>query len=185
LSAQSISGPSPAGLMTTSYSLRFETPPTWRARSLYLYPPGIGWPSYTPRHWIPVLSPPMTCRLWWRYLNPPPQGRHSSSAAGPHYVALAWTTQKTLLPTIPLLLRIYSTSTHSTSSAFSCHVIVFIPNFMKIHHLVQNWLQETDTYDNTISHFSLEEHMLKTFKFFIIDSSSKILFALNYNKNVI
>jgi hypothetical protein len=27
-----------------------ETAPTWRARSPYLYPPGTGWPSYTPRH---------------------------------------------------------------------------------------------------------------------------------------
>jgi hypothetical protein len=25
--------------------LRFETPPTWRARSPYLYPPGTGWPE--------------------------------------------------------------------------------------------------------------------------------------------
>jgi hypothetical protein len=47
---QSFSGPSPAGLMTTFYCLRFETPPTWSTRSLYLYPPGTGWPSYTPRH---------------------------------------------------------------------------------------------------------------------------------------
>jgi hypothetical protein len=38
--------------MTIFYSLRFENPPTWRARSLYLYPPGTGWPSYTPRHWV-------------------------------------------------------------------------------------------------------------------------------------
>jgi hypothetical protein len=30
----------------------FETPPTWRARSLYLYPPRTGWPSYTPGHWV-------------------------------------------------------------------------------------------------------------------------------------
>jgi hypothetical protein len=43
--AQSFSGPSPAGLMTTFYCLRFETPPTWRARSPYLYPPGKGWPG--------------------------------------------------------------------------------------------------------------------------------------------
>jgi hypothetical protein len=28
--------------MTTFYCLRFETPPTWRTRSLYLYPPGTG-----------------------------------------------------------------------------------------------------------------------------------------------
>jgi hypothetical protein len=32
--------------------LRFETPPTWRARSPYLYPSRTGWLSYTPRHWI-------------------------------------------------------------------------------------------------------------------------------------
>jgi hypothetical protein len=50
---QSFSGPSPAGLMTIFYCLRFETPPTCRARSSYLYPPGTGWPSHTPRHWVP------------------------------------------------------------------------------------------------------------------------------------
>jgi hypothetical protein len=50
--AQSLSGPSPAGLMTSFYCLRFETPPTWRTRFLYLYPPGRGWPGYTPRHWV-------------------------------------------------------------------------------------------------------------------------------------
>jgi hypothetical protein len=53
------------------------------------------------------------------------------------------------------------TSTHSTSLAFSCCVIVFTPNFMKMHHLVQSWLQETDTHDDITSHFSLEKHMLK------------------------
>jgi hypothetical protein len=53
LVAQSFSGSSPAGLMTMFYSLRFETPPTWRIRSPYLYPLGTGWPSYTPRHRIP------------------------------------------------------------------------------------------------------------------------------------
>jgi hypothetical protein len=30
----------------------FDTPPTWRARSPYLYSPGTGWPSYTPGHWV-------------------------------------------------------------------------------------------------------------------------------------
>jgi hypothetical protein len=39
------------------HHLRFETPPTWRARSPYLYPPGTGWASYTHRHWIPVFVP--------------------------------------------------------------------------------------------------------------------------------
>jgi hypothetical protein len=49
---QSFSGPSPAGLVTIFYCLRFETLPTWKARSPYLYPPGTRWPSYTPRHWV-------------------------------------------------------------------------------------------------------------------------------------
>jgi hypothetical protein len=31
------------------YCLRFET------RSVYLYPPGSGWPGYTPRHWVSQL----------------------------------------------------------------------------------------------------------------------------------
>jgi hypothetical protein len=26
--------------------------PNLEGRSLYLYPPGTGWPSYTPRHWV-------------------------------------------------------------------------------------------------------------------------------------
>jgi hypothetical protein len=60
--AQSFSGPSPAGLITTFYCLTFEIPPTWRARSLYLYAPGTEWPSYTPRHWVPFSSPPTTGR---------------------------------------------------------------------------------------------------------------------------
>jgi hypothetical protein len=30
------------------FTVRFETPPTWRARSTYLYPPGAGWSGYTP-----------------------------------------------------------------------------------------------------------------------------------------
>jgi hypothetical protein len=42
--AQSFSGLSPAGLMTSFYCLKFETPPTWRTRSLHLYPPGTGDP---------------------------------------------------------------------------------------------------------------------------------------------
>jgi hypothetical protein len=41
---------------------QIRAPPYWRARSPYLYPPGTGWPSYTPRHWVPFLSPPTTRR---------------------------------------------------------------------------------------------------------------------------
>jgi hypothetical protein len=59
---QSFSGLSPAGLMTIFYRLRFDTPPTWRARSPYFYPPGAGWPSYTPGHWVPFSLPPTTRR---------------------------------------------------------------------------------------------------------------------------
>jgi hypothetical protein len=41
------------------FTVSYETPPTWRSRSLYLYPPGTGWPSYTPGHWVPF------CHLLW------------------------------------------------------------------------------------------------------------------------
>jgi hypothetical protein len=40
--AQSFSGQSPAGLMTIFYNLKLETPPNWRVRSPYIYPPGTG-----------------------------------------------------------------------------------------------------------------------------------------------
>jgi hypothetical protein len=62
LPAQSLSGPSPAGLIAVFYCPRFEIPPTWRARSLYLYRSGTRWISYTPRHWVPFSSPPTTRR---------------------------------------------------------------------------------------------------------------------------
>jgi hypothetical protein len=44
------------------FIVSFETPPTWRARSPYVYPPGTGWPIYTPGHWVPFLSPLTTLR---------------------------------------------------------------------------------------------------------------------------
>jgi hypothetical protein len=31
-------------------------PPTLKARTPHLYPPATGWPSYTPRHWVPFSS---------------------------------------------------------------------------------------------------------------------------------
>jgi hypothetical protein len=68
--AQSFSGPGPAGLMTIFNCLRFETPPTWRARSPYLYHPGTGWPSYTPRYWVPFSSPPTTRRAMVEVFEP-------------------------------------------------------------------------------------------------------------------
>jgi hypothetical protein len=50
-------------LLTIFYCLRFETPPTCKARSQYLYSPRTGWPSYTPRHWVPFSSSPTTRRV--------------------------------------------------------------------------------------------------------------------------
>jgi hypothetical protein len=36
--------------------------PTLMGQDPYLYPPGTGWHSYTPRHWVPFSSPPTTHR---------------------------------------------------------------------------------------------------------------------------
>jgi hypothetical protein len=63
--AQLFSGSSPEGIMTIFYCLRLETPPTWRARSPYLYPPGTGFPF----HRLVQFA-----GLRWRYSNPPPRG---------------------------------------------------------------------------------------------------------------
>jgi hypothetical protein len=62
LPAPSFLGPSPIGLMAVFYCFKFETPPTWRARSSYLYPPGTGWPSYTHGCWVHFALPPITYR---------------------------------------------------------------------------------------------------------------------------
>jgi hypothetical protein len=47
---------------TPYFTVSSETPPTWRARFPYSYPPGTGWPSYTPGHWVPFTSSLMTRR---------------------------------------------------------------------------------------------------------------------------
>jgi hypothetical protein len=44
--------------------------PTWRARPPYLYPPGIGLPVYTSRHWVPFSSPPTTRRATVEVVDP-------------------------------------------------------------------------------------------------------------------
>jgi hypothetical protein len=90
--AQSFSGTSPAGLMTTFYCLRFKTPPTRRARFPYLYPPGTGWPSYSPRHWVPFSSPPTTHKVTVEVFDP------TSSAARDRYIASGRPQQKTPFP---------------------------------------------------------------------------------------
>jgi hypothetical protein len=44
------------------FTVSSETPPTCKAKSPYLYPPGTGWPSYAPGHCVPFLSPLTTRR---------------------------------------------------------------------------------------------------------------------------
>jgi hypothetical protein len=70
LPAQSFLGPSPAGLVTIFYCLILETLPTWRTTSPYLYPPGTGWTSYTPRHWVLFSSLPTTRRATVEVFEP-------------------------------------------------------------------------------------------------------------------
>jgi hypothetical protein len=60
--AKSFLRPSPAGPMTIFYSLKFDTIPTWRPRSSYLYSPGTG---------FPFLRFLQQAGLRWSYLNPP------------------------------------------------------------------------------------------------------------------
>jgi hypothetical protein len=54
------------------FTVSSETPPTWKARFLYLYPPVRGWPSYTPRLWVPFCRLLGLAGLQWRYPNQPP-----------------------------------------------------------------------------------------------------------------
>jgi hypothetical protein len=77
--AHSFSGPSPAGLMTTFYSLRFETHPTWIARSPYLYPQEQGGPVISPGSGFPFRRLLRLAGLRWRYSNTPPHGILSHS----------------------------------------------------------------------------------------------------------
>jgi hypothetical protein len=82
------------------YGLRFETPPTWRARSPYLYPPTTGWSNYTPRHRVPFLSPSTILRATVEVFKPTSTQATltANPTAGPCCIALVWTTQKTLHP---------------------------------------------------------------------------------------
>jgi hypothetical protein len=83
---QSFSGPSPVGLVTIFYCLRFKTYPTWRARSSYLYPPGTGRPSV-----------PQTLGLTF-----------GSSSFRLTYNSSARTTVENTFPIVSLLLRVDS-----------------------------------------------------------------------------
>jgi hypothetical protein len=71
--------------------------PNLEVQVTYLYPPGTGWPSYTPRHWVLFPSPPTTRRATVEVFEP-------ASTRG---IALssARTTVLTPFPTVPILLR--------------------------------------------------------------------------------
>jgi hypothetical protein len=60
------------------FTVSSETPPTWRARYPYLYPPGIpqeqGGPVIPPGTGFPFCRLLRLAGLRWRYSNPPPHG---------------------------------------------------------------------------------------------------------------
>jgi hypothetical protein len=66
---QSFLGLSPSGLVTIFYCLRFETPPTWRARYPYLYPQEQSDPVIPPDTGFPFRRLLRLAGLWWRYSN--------------------------------------------------------------------------------------------------------------------
>jgi hypothetical protein len=73
-----ILGAESRGTHNVFYRLTFETVPTWRARSPYLYPPGTEWSSYAPRHLVRFSSPHTTSRNTVEVFEP------ASTQAGPH-----------------------------------------------------------------------------------------------------
>jgi hypothetical protein len=87
---QSFSRPSPAGPVNIFYCLKFETPPTWKARSIYwfIYPRNRVVQLHTPRHWVPFSSPPSTLRATVEVFEPAstrdqPQINYQSSLYDP------------------------------------------------------------------------------------------------------
>jgi hypothetical protein len=76
--AQSFLCTSSAELVTIFYSLRFQTAPTWRTRSLYLCTPVTEWSSCTPGTEFPFRLVRLS-GLRCRYSNPPPRGLTDST----------------------------------------------------------------------------------------------------------
>jgi hypothetical protein len=63
--------------VTTFYCLKFETPPTWRARSPYSNPQEQGCPIITPGTGFPFRRLLRLAGLRWRYSTAAPHGRQS------------------------------------------------------------------------------------------------------------
>jgi hypothetical protein len=61
LPEQSLSGPSPAELRAIFYCLIWDSPNLEGQVPVFISP-GTGWPSYTPGHWVPFMSPLTTRR---------------------------------------------------------------------------------------------------------------------------
>jgi hypothetical protein len=94
--AQSLLGPSPAGLTTIFYCLKIETSPTRRARSRYFYPWGTGLPSYTAGHWVLFRRLFRLAGLRLRYSDTPPHGvTQLTTPTFPGYNIWTRTAQKT------------------------------------------------------------------------------------------
>jgi hypothetical protein len=70
-----------SGIMIIFYCLKFETPATWRARSPYLYPPGILRTSYTSRQWVPFSSPRAIRRAMVEVFEPASTRGHCAGEA--------------------------------------------------------------------------------------------------------
>jgi hypothetical protein len=81
---------------------QIRVPSNLEARFPYLYPPGTGWPSYIPRHWVPFPSPFTTRRTMvdviWTRLHP-----LEGQSAIPWHINSRWTENKTPPATVPPL----------------------------------------------------------------------------------
>jgi hypothetical protein len=73
-SAQSFSDPSPAGLMTTFYCLKLETPQPGEPCSRIYIPQELRGPVTPPGTGFPFRRLLRLAGLRWRYSTPPPQG---------------------------------------------------------------------------------------------------------------
>jgi hypothetical protein len=78
---QSFSGPSPAGLMTIFYCLRFETPPACRPGPRIYIPQEQGGPVIPLDIGFPLRHLRLA-GLQWRYSNPPPHGLRTIQMVG-------------------------------------------------------------------------------------------------------
>jgi hypothetical protein len=134
LASAVILGSEPCGTRDHILLSQIRDPPTWRAISTYLYFPGRGWPSYTPRHWVSFSSPPTTRRATVEVFEPASMRDVSVPeplvmVAVPHYIASAWTAQKVPLPTVILLLG--DVGPHRKHRSFvACAIVVMLMSLL-------------------------------------------------------